>query len=121
MKISEAEIERIARDALHISSGGIRKNMCDVVSNEFASLLETELNIDGIYGATYAPVKGSKHFVSLIDADKVQVGADKGYVIIDITIKQFENKLSTELPEIAILHPNDSRRDKWYDKEPTPN
>ncbi len=109
MLLTKDFLKEQALSALKIN-GNIRKNMCDVVSNELSVNLDFEFNID-TYSPIYAPVNGRKHFVCLVDSNDTQFTNEDGFVIIDATIKQFDEH---KYPDVAIIPPNDNRRN-WYD------
>lgn len=111
---SKKQLRAIARDARHRASEGVTKNMCDVVSNEFAYYVESRCDID-IPAAQYAPFGGSKHFVAAMPADVCRFTEEEGYVLVDATLQQFEEKVDEELPDVAIVPPSDPRRERWYD------
>lgn len=112
--VSEEEIRRIAKQALR-QVNGVRKNTCDVVSNEISYTLEENLGINSP-SPIYAPVEGCKHFVSIVNAEDVVDTNEKGYVIIDATIKQFEDYVHREFPEVAVIYPDEKQKKEWYDE-----
>lgn len=119
--LTEEYIRKTAKDALHLSTGGVREDACDVVSNELSYMLEEYINEtteDDICfpSETYAPFRGRKHFVAAIPAEYCTFTGDSGYVLVDATAKQFESSAEEEIPKIAILPPGDARRDDWYDE-----
>lgn len=125
MKIPPERLATIAEHALQIAANGVRENTCDVVANEFASLIESEHNhlfAEGgptVHGATSAPVSHtdsvSKHFVALVPCEVTTTAQDTGYIVVDPTIKQFNDKFECNLPGVAVLFPKDPRRNQWYD------
>lgn len=113
MNATEQFLREQAKDALR-RCGNVRKNNCDPVAGEFAYVLEDD------FGHTaYAPVKayfqGRKHFVALVPVEEVTFCKEGDYVVVDPTVKQFEDTVGGELPEIAVLPPSDDRRERWYD------
>lgn len=118
-QFSESFLCEHALDALHITAAGVRENTCDPVSNEFAHRLETEFNLD-LPDAAYAPFHGRKHFVALVPAEHCTFTGEAGYVVVDATVKQFDDVVDTPLPDVAILPPGDPRRKEWYDEVRTP-
>lgn len=113
MKLSEGCLQEIANQSLEIAADGIRKDTCDVVSNEFGYTLENRHDIS--VKTVKAPVNGAKHFVSVIESNEVNNYENQGYIIVDITIRQFSDKFDEELPEVLILGPNDDW-DFYYDE-----
>jgi hypothetical protein len=117
MKVSERFLREHARTALMTAASGIRENTCDVVSGEFACLMEEY--VDEIYGVVKAPFNGRKHFVAVLPGDEVRF-TDDLYVVVDITVKQFEDQTDFTLPEVAVVPSSDPRHDSWYDYVNTP-
>lgn len=116
MLATKSFLKKQSLDALRIC-GGKRKNMCDVVVNELSYTLNDDFNYNS-YSPMYAPVNGRKHFVCLLPAHEAKFTSDDGYIIIDPTIKQFENK-NQSFPDVAIINPH-STKYNWYDSVEIP-
>lgn len=111
MKCTIDRLTTVASHSLALHDG-VRNNTCDAVVGEAAALLEDDVTA---YAPMKAPVEGAKHFVALIPAAETTSDAEYGYIVLDPTIQQFEEKLGTTLPDIAVLEPGDARRGQWYD------
>lgn len=72
-----------------------RKNMCDVVSNEFAVLVESEFEYT-IKSPIKAPIDGAKHFVAVVTSTPDSVIDTP--IVVDGTATQFDETN----PEILV-------------------
>lgn len=69
----------------------IRKNMCDSLSNEIASLLEEDFGWT-VYSPVLAPVNGVEHYVAVIKWDEIQPEDEIKYYVLDASRSQFEGE-----------------------------
>lgn len=112
MDLSERYLRDLAVQSLNMAADGVRKNTCDVVSNELGYTLEERHGTS--VETVKAPVQGAKHFVAAIDSGEVSGYDSGGYVIVDATIRQFSDRFDEELPGVVILGPNDDWS-RYYD------
>lgn len=108
MKISRNILRELAESCLKTSSSGKRKNTCDVVSNEIACRLEEEYDITA-YAPVLAPVEGSGHYVCLVPSEECCFSDKEGFVIVDATVRQFQDIVERELKDFEIITPSSDR------------
>lgn len=113
MDLSERYLRDLVVQSLNMAADGVREDMCDVVSDEFGYTLEERHNIS--VETVKAPVDGSKHFVAVIESKNVTGFSDEGFVIVDATIRQFNDRFDEDLPDVVVLGPNDNWS-KYYDE-----
>lgn len=85
----EAAIKEELESAF-IACGGICKNHCDPVSNEFAVRMEEEFDWV-VHSPVEAPVNGAEHYVAVVDFSEVEMAKSNENVVVDRTIQQFDN------------------------------
>lgn len=113
MDLAVNYLKNQAIEALNLGASGVRKNMCDTVANEFGYTLENRHDVT--VETVKAPVQGAKHFVSILESTDVIGYPDEGYVIVDATIRQFNDRFDEELPDVLVLGPNDEWS-QYYDR-----
>jgi len=86
-----------------------RKNLCDVVSNEFACLIE-EFGYS-VKSPVKTSVNGRKHFVAIVT--ETPNGRLESPIVVDGTLTQFNESY----PEILIESVDSSMVEQIYDKE----
>lgn len=112
MRASKRLLQERAKQALEIASNGEYDGMCDPVCVEFCKLVESV----GFVTEGLASVRflGSEpHYVAVLQGDVVEFTSAE-YVIIDPTVRQFEDKLQRNVDEIVFVDSNDVRWDEWY-------
>lgn len=112
MKLSERYLNDLAIQSLNLAADGVRENTCDVVSNEFGYTLEERHGTS--VETVKAPVQGAKHFVAAIDSSEVSGFPEGGFVLVDATIRQFNDRFDQDLPDVVILGPEDDWN-QYYD------
>lgn len=110
MKISKELLKELAESCLKTSTNGVRKNTCDAVSNEIACRLEDEYQVTA-YSPVLAPVDGKGHYVCLIPSEECYFSDEDGFVVVDATVKQFQDTVERDLKDFEIIPPSSDRTD----------
>lgn len=88
-------------ESVQYQYNGVRKNLCDEISNEVAMLLEEDFGWT-VYSPVFAPVGGAKHFVAVIVWKEIKPADSVDYYVLDSTRTQFEGQ-----KEDIVLRPLD--------------
>jgi hypothetical protein len=109
-------LREVSEWCLEIAADGVRKNTCDVVSNEIACQLEQEYSITA-YSPMRAPIKGRNHYVCLVPSSECNFCQQDGYIIVDATLKQFQDNISKEIEDYEIIPPCSHKREIYDEIE----
>lgn len=85
-------------ESAFIACGGICKNHCDPVSNEFAVRMEEEFDWM-VHSPVEAPVNGAKHYVAVVDFSEVETAKSEKKIVVDRTIQQFDDSYPSVVVE----------------------
>lgn len=88
-------------ESVQYQYNGVRKNLCDEISNEIATRLEEDFGWT-VYSPVFAPVDGAKHFVAVIVWKDIQPSDSVDYYVLDATRTQFDGET-----EDLVFHPLD--------------